>query len=62
MNKLLRVEAPHFVAGLEFEKKRDGWRCVNAAPIMKYCKDMKPEAIRDYLIEKGWKFEWVESM
>ena len=34
---LLRIVAPHFVAGAVWERTRDkGWRCVKAAPILKW--------------------------
>jgi len=48
------------VAGAEFEKVGDEWRCISAAPIIKYMKDMSPSSIKAYIGKKGWKYEWLK--
>ena len=60
-NRLLRVEAPHFVAGCEWIKSGDSWKAnQNAcAPILKWIVKMSPIDARRHLISKGWKWEWI---
>jgi hypothetical protein len=48
--RLVRVVAPHFVAGFE----TDGSRVVRAAPILKYLIGNTEEYARHYLKQKGW--------
>lgn len=56
--KLLRVEAPHFVAGAIWV--RDGaWKCIEAAPILKWMVNESAETVREYLERKGWKHQWL---
>ena len=59
--KLLRIEAPHYVAGAIFKKVNDDWRCVKAAPIIKWMIGKSIKDISDYLSKKkfGWKHQWV---
>lgn len=59
--KLLRVIAPHFVAGAEWEKRPDGWHCVRAAPIISWMVGKEPAYVAAYLRRKGYAFEWVEA-
>lgn len=61
MTKLLRVVAPHFVAGAVFENKDGVWRCTRVAPIIKYIAKMKPKDIKAYFEKKGWEYAWVED-
>lgn len=56
--KLLRITAPHFVAGAVWEFDH-GWRCVRAAPIIKYMIGKRPTEVKNYLIKKGWDYEWI---
>lgn len=56
---LLRITAPHFVAGAEFEKGIGGWRMMRCAPIIGYMRNWGPDRINRYLAVKGWAFEWV---
>jgi hypothetical protein len=49
---LVRVEAPHFVAGIEVNERG---MCMNAAPILKWCIGKKTDFLRDYFKGKGWK-------
>lgn len=48
-SKLIRVIAPHFVAGFE----TDGV-VIRAAPIMKYMVGWTDEKTRSYILKKGW--------
>lgn len=48
--KLVRVVAPHFVAGFE----SDGVRVVRAAPILKYLVGKTEDYARHYFKQKGW--------
>lgn len=55
--RLLRVEAPHFVAGAIYAG--DPWQCVRAAPIIRWMVGKPPRETRAYLDRKGWKFQWI---
>ena len=57
----LRVEAPHFVAGAIFERAPDGWRCVEAAPILRWMLGKDGPAIGHYLQRRGWPYEWLRA-
>ena len=48
--KLVRIVAPHFVAGFE----TDGI-IRRAAPIIHYMVDWPDDVARDYIAKKGWK-------
>ena len=54
--RLVRVVAPHFVAGFE----TDG-RVRRAAPILKYMIGWSDEQARNYMARKGWKASVIES-
>jgi hypothetical protein len=49
--KLVRIVAPHFVAGLLC---RDG-KCVVAAPILKWCCGKSEDELRAYFARKNWR-------
>ena len=51
MSKLVRILAPHFVAGLVL-----GGQC---APIIRYMHGWPPERIRAYCKGKGWTVEFT---
>jgi hypothetical protein len=57
--RLLRVEAPHFVAGALFARSGIGWECTDAAPILCWMVGKSPTAIGHYLKRKGWRHEWL---
>lgn len=60
IERLLRIEAPHFVAGAIYAQDDAGrWRCVLAAPIVAYLMRLSPFEARTYLERKGWKYEWI---
>lgn len=50
---LVRIVAPHFVAGLEHDN--DSVR--RAAPIIKYMIGWEPRKVWDYCKSKGWKYK-----
>jgi len=49
---LVRVDAPHFCAGIEIN---ESGMCMNAAPILKWCIGKKTDFLRGYFNRKGWK-------
>lgn len=52
---LLRIMAPHFVAGIEV----DGGRVVRAAPIVRYMVGWDGPRFHHYCRKKGWTWEVV---
>lgn len=48
--KLVRVVAPHFVAGIWCANGK----CVEAAPILSWAKGKTEDFLRDYFKKKGW--------
>lgn len=50
-DQLVRIEAPHFVAGLLMR----GLTCVHAAPILKWAVNKDRDFLRSYFARKGWK-------
>lgn len=59
MEKLLRVETRHFVAGAVFEKKDGAWRLQRCAPILKWMRAKDPKAIAEELTRRGFKWAWL---
>jgi hypothetical protein len=58
--RLLRIEAPHFVAGALYAKDDSGrWRCTLAAPIVAYLWRLSPAEAKAYLDRKRWRYEWL---
>ena len=55
---LVRVEAPHFVAGITVNERG---MCMGAAPILKWCIGKKTDFLRDYFKSKGWKATLVRK-
>lgn len=51
MSYLVRVVAPHFVAGLVV----DDDRVTFAAPIIEYMVGWTPDHARSYIAKKGWR-------
>lgn len=51
MKQLLRIEAPHFVAGALFSRGR----CVDAAPIIHWCVGKSLLEITSYCKRRAWK-------
>lgn len=55
--KLLRIEAPHFVAGAVFNM--DKRICIKAAPIVRWMLGHSPASAMAYLERKKWPFSWI---
>ncbi len=65
---LIRIEAPHFVAGVEVEPLpflqdhyEDHHVVSKAAPIVKYMVGWTKTAVIQYCKKKGWKCEVTEG-
>lgn len=68
MNQLLRIEAPHFVAGIEIDgaigcydydyKPVTIHRC---APILKYMEGWTVSRIKYYCKKKGWSYQLLQQ-
>lgn len=59
--RLLRIEAPHFVAGCVWVKQQDGtWKVARnrCAPIIKWMTQRAPEYVSGIINAKGWRHEW----
>ncbi len=54
---LLRIVAPHYVAGAVFDTTSR--RCVRAAPIIKWMIGQGPEQVLQYLKRKGFTWQWL---
>lgn len=57
---LLRVTAPHFVAGVVFTKASGHWEITNVAPILQWMRDRSPREIEKYITSKGWEYQWIK--
>ncbi len=57
---LLRVTAPHFVAGAVWERVEGyEWRCTEAAPIIRWMVGKRSTDVRRYLNRKpGWSYTY----
>lgn len=55
---LVRVEAPHFVAGLVIE---DG-RCIEAAPILRWAIGKSESYLRSYIRRRAWRASVVATL
>lgn len=55
---LVRVVAPHFVAGIWINEHG---MCLRAAPILQWCIGKKTDFLRDYFKRKGWKASVVDE-
>jgi hypothetical protein len=57
---LVRVVAPHFVAGLIVDPDTD--RVVYAAPILAWAKGMHRDGLRQSFIRRGWRASVVPDL
>jgi len=68
MKSLIRITAPHFVAGLIIERQEapggpelanNAWHAVDAAPILYWMVKNRwtIQQVGEYLNKKGWQFE-----
>jgi hypothetical protein len=60
--RLLRVTAPHFVAGAVWELTPHGWRCARTAPLLNWMRRVKPAEAREALVRAGYEWAWLESV
>lgn len=51
---LVRVVAPHFVAGAIFLPQNGQWTCTEAAPIIKWMIGKTDKEIKTYCTKKNW--------
>lgn len=62
MTKLLRIEAPHFVAAAIWHKPDGGdWRVLRCAPILDWMRGKSACYVGEYLnrkAERGWTWQW----
>jgi hypothetical protein len=57
----LRIEAPYFVACVDFAKDTAGrWSVVAAAPILGYMVGWDAGRVRSFLDRKGWAWGWLK--
>jgi hypothetical protein len=59
--RLLRVIAPHFVAGAVWERSGGGWHCARAAPVLRWMVASSPEATLDVLRRRHYAWEWLRE-
>jgi hypothetical protein len=59
MVKLLRIEAPHFVAGALWKKHNEEWQCFKAAPILQWMVGKPVDEVKRYIDRKAWEYEWL---
>lgn len=57
--RLLRVTAPHFVAGAIFAKHNGSWHVTRAAPILAWLRNVPIADIPKRLQKKGYIYEWL---
>lgn len=61
MERVLRVEAPHFVAGAVWVLEGERWRCVTAAPILRWMINKPPDEVKKYLSRRGWGWAFLPA-
>ena len=54
---LVRVVAPHFVAGIIVEENK----VIDAAPILRWSIGMTRHQLKTYFVRKGWKASIIKS-
>lgn len=54
---LARIEAPYFIAGIEFSKDTKTV-VTRAAPIIKYMIGWSPIDVKTYCLKKKWRIKW----
>jgi hypothetical protein len=60
---MLRVEAPHFVAGATWELGPCGWLCIaeDTAPILRWMSGKTAEEVFDWLKKKRYQYSWSKQ-
>lgn len=63
MKRILRISAPHFCAGITFNKENNKWCCVKeeTAPILRWMADKPTTFIESWLKKKGYSYEWLNG-
>lgn len=57
---ILRVVAPHFVAGAVWEINSKGiWECVAAAPVISWMIGKPGQDTKRYIAKKKWDCQWI---
>lgn len=60
ITKLLRIEAPHFVAGSVWKRTSGHWRCIEAAPIINWFTRVNhPHVVEGWLRKNHYSFQWL---
>ena len=59
--RTLRVSSRRFVAGAEWELTPHGWRCINAAPVIKWMIGCSPRTAHARLMRERLTWEWLEA-
>lgn len=57
--KLLRVTAPHFMDYAIWHKHEGKWRCIFAAPTLRWMVKLDPKEVQTYIEKKGWVYLWL---
>lgn len=62
---LLQIEAPHMCAAAVWRNDAQGWRCVDAAPIISWMLERSVAETKAYLEGKkssaGWSWTWIRQ-
>jgi hypothetical protein len=58
--RVLRVTARHWCAGAVWELTPTGWRCIRAAPIIKWMTECDPRTARERLELMRYQWEWLD--
>lgn len=65
ITRLLRIEAPHMVAGVVMERERNGhgWQAsrTEIAPILSWMAGKSAVEICNWLRRKNYKYQWVDK-
>lgn len=57
---MVRIVAPHFVAGVTVEPDENGIiRVTEPAPILHYTRGWSIATLKAYMVRKGWQGTWI---
>lgn len=57
--RLMQAKNDYFCAGAVWERKDGIWRCIEAAPILRWMLKMTPESAKLELARKGCDWKWL---
>jgi hypothetical protein len=58
--RIVQINAPHFTAALVLQQNPAlRWRCVEAAPIIKWAVHKTEDQLREYFSRRNWMWEEV---